>query len=462
MRDTEDRKGARRVALISLLAAVGLILTNGIAGLLSGSLSLLSEAVHATMDAGATLLTYVAIRISAKPPDREHPYGHGKAENIAALLETIFLFILAVFIAREAVERLVAGRADVEATWYVFAVLGLSIVVEATRSRALTKAAKKYRSAALEADALHFTADMMTSILVLVGMVLVRFGFPEADAIGGLVVAAYVAFQSFRLGKRSIDVLMDRAPTGSMIRIEDAAKAVPGVEEVRRVRARFVGGEPQTDVVIAISRTVPLERAHEVTEEVERAIEAAEPGADVVVHVEPLADEKAIREQVIAITARESRVQQIHNISVTVQPDGNHISLHAKFPGSMSLAEAHSIAEAMESEISAEVSNVARVDTHLEPLEPSGAVASDVTGSHDDMVGWIRGFSENQPEVQDCHEVVISESSGSLQVVMHCEAAPGLSVAAVHEASNRIEEAVHRRWPNVGVVTVHFEPARIS
>jgi divalent metal cation (Fe/Co/Zn/Cd) transporter len=215
--------------------------------------------------------------------------------------------------------------------------------------------------------------------------------------------------------------------------------------------------------VIAISRSVPLERAHEVTEEVERVIAETEPGADVMVHVEPLADEKAIRERVLSITAREERVQQVHNIAVTMQPDGHHISLHAKFPGGMSLAEAHSIAEVLEGEIVKEVAGVARVDTHLEPLEPSGTIAADVTQDNAAMVDWIRQFAEAQPEVQDCHEIVISKTRNeALQIVMHCEGAPGLSVASVHDASTRVEDAVHSRWPAVHIVTVHFEPARIS
>lgn len=448
--------------MVSLLAAVGLIVIKAAAGVASGSLALLSEAAHSGLDSMATLATLLAVRIASRPPDADHPYGHGKAENVSALIQMFFLLVVSGFIAKEAVEHLIGEPAEVTASWYTFAVVGISIVVDLTRSRALRKAGRRYRSPALEADALHFTADLLTSSVVLIGLILVRAGVPEADAAGGLLVAGYVAVASARLGKRSVDALMDRAPEGSLERIERAAAGVEGVAEVRRVRARYAGGRPHTDVVIAIARTVPLERAHEVSEEVERAVEKVEGGADVVVHVEPLANEKEITDRVTALAAREPRVRQIHNISVTLHPEGLHVALHAKFPGGMNLAEAHEIAEALEASIAREIPGVARVDTHMEPLEHPGT-AADITGRRGEITSSVQRFAESLPEVADCHEIIISEvGEGSLAILIHCEAAPGLSVAKVHDASTRIEDEVHRTWPEVDRVTVHFEPARIG
>lgn len=458
---SEERRKAQRVAAVSLGAAVFLIIAKLAAGIASGSLALLSEAAHSSLDAVATLITLLAVRIASRPPDAEHPYGHGKAENISALLETFFLVILAIFIGKEAIERLVEGAAVVEATWYAFAVTILAIVVEASRSQALKKAGKRYRSPALEADALHFTADMLTSVVVLAGLALVRMGYPAADAWGAIIVALYVAVSAVRLGKRSVDVLMDRAPTGTIQRLEQVAAGVEGVEEVRRIRARHVGGTQQMDVVIAISRSVPLERAHEVTEKVERAFEDFQPGADVVVHVEPIADEAEITEKVAAIAAREPRVSQVHNIYASLHPDGIHLSLHAKFPGEMTLAEAHQISETLEASIAEELPGVARVDTHLEPLEPQ-EIAQDITEDREELTDQLRALANGQPEVHDCHEIQISRIGDQLTVLMHCEATPGLSVDQVHDSATRIEDEVHRRWPEVARVTVHFEPARIG
>lgn len=455
---SDERRQARRVALVSFLAALGLVAVKLAAGLASGSLALLSEAAHSGLDAGATALTFLAVAIARRPPDRDHPYGHGKAENLSALIQTVALLILSVTIAREALDRLRGGPVRVEAAWYAFAVVGLSIAVDASRARLLRRAARRLRSPALQADALNFTADVLTSLVVLGGLVLVRLGYPAADAVGGLVIAAYVAIVSLRLARHSIDVLMDRAPADAIQRIGDAAAAVEGVEEVRRVRLRYAGGDPQADVVVAISRTVPLEIAHHLTEEIEEAIRSAEPGADVVVHVEPLADERLAAERVMSIAARHSRVRQVHNVFVAHRPDGLHISLHAKFPGSMPLREAHDIAERLEREIADELDGVARVDTHLEPLEGTGTLGADATSGQRALVQWATALAERQPEVENCHEVVVTDTEGGLTIVMHCEASPGLSVNQVHEASTRIESEVHRHWPEVERVTVHFEP----
>jgi divalent metal cation (Fe/Co/Zn/Cd) transporter len=293
---------------------------------------------------------------------------------------------------------------------------------------------------------------------VLIGLVLVRAGYPAVDSIASLAIAGYVAWMSIKLGRASIDTLMDRAPEGSMERIARVASQVEGVDEVRRVRVRTVGGEPQADVTIGISRTIPLELAHQLTEEVERVIHELEPGADVVVHVEPVADETAVIQQIQAIALRQPVVAETHNVFVTSHAEGHHISLHAQFPGSMPLEEAHAFAEKLEREIIQEVPGVARVDTHLEPLGER-SVGVDVTEERSALVDWTIAFAQRQPEVTDCHEVVVSETGDGLALVVHCDAAPGLSVQTVHEASNRIENATHIQWPEVRRVTVHFEPA---
>jgi len=452
-----DRRPVRRVALASLLAASGLVALKLAAALATGSLALLSEAAHSGLDAVVTGLTLFAVSVAARPPDADHPYGHGKAENVAAMIEAVALLVLSITIAREAILRLAHPGHAVRTPLYAFGVIAASIVVDASRVRVLSRAGKRYSSPALQADALHFTADLLTSVVVLAGLGAVKLGYRNADAIGGLVIAAYVCFSSVRLGRRSIDALMDRAPEGAVGRIRRAAGEIQGVGEVRRVRLRYAGGQPQTDVVVGVSRTVPLEVAHTLTEQVEQAIRSVEPGADVVVHVEPLADEKILAEQVLSIAARHPRVHQVHNVFVARRPDGLNISLHAKFPGSMPLAEAHSIAEGLEADIAREITDVARVDTHLEPLE-GATTGADVTAQRRELVASVTALAESHDGVRNCHEVVVTDTDEGLSVVMHCEASPGLSVAQVHNASTRIENEVHRRWPEVERVTVHFEP----
>lgn len=452
-----NSRRVRRAALASLVVTVLMVVAKLLVGLATGSLAVLSEAANSALDLGTALVTFLAVRIAARPPDAGHPYGHGKAENLSALLQTAVLFVLAVYILYEAVGRLAGGPAVVEATWYAFAVMIVAMAVDAIRSTVLSRIAKQERSPALRADAMNFRGDLLSSATVLVGLTMVALGYPAVDAIASLAIAGYVAFMSVKLGRSSVDALMDRAPAGSIERIAHIASQVPNVEEVRRVRIRYVGGEPQTDVVIAVSRRIPLETAHDVTEEVERAICASEPGADVVVHVEPVADETFIAQQVEAVALRQQVVAEVHNIKVSHHPDGVRVSLHARFPGRMPLEEAHALADKLEREIRREVGGVARVDTHLEPLQEP-AVGTDVTDEHNLLTGWTKAVAESQPEVRNCHEVVISQIQGGLEMIVHCEAEAQLSVKAVHDAATRIETATHQHWPQVERVTVHFEP----
>jgi cation diffusion facilitator family transporter len=452
-----DRRQVRRVAVSSLVAALGLVALKLAAATATGSLALLSESAHSGLDAAVTALTLYAVAVASRPPDADHPYGHGKAENIAAMVEAVALLVLAITLGREAILRLMHPGPAISTAWYAFAVMGVSMALDAVRFRVLSVTGRKYHSPALIADSINFKADLLTSAAVLLGLAAVKLGFQQADAIGGLAVAGYVGFQAFLIGRRSIDALMDRAPAGAVGRIRRAAGGIPGVE-VRRVRLRYAGGQPQTDVVVGVSRTVPLERAHSLTEAVEEAIRSVEPGADVVVHVEPLADEKVVAEMVLSVAGRHPSVHQVHNVFVARRPDGLHISLHAKFPGSMTLAEAHSIAEHLEADIAAEVPDVARVDTHLEPLERPTTPGADVTSQRSALVREVTSLAEAHDEVRNCHEVVVTDTQEGLSLVMHCEGEAGLSVSRVHDASTMIEDEIHRRWPEVNRVTVHFEP----
>jgi len=246
-----------RVAIGSIAASAGLTAAKAVIGVLTGSLAILSEAGHSLIDLAATVLTYIAVRVSGKPADAEHQYGHGKVESVAALAETAFLFLLAAFVVFEAVQRLTGAQAfAVEATAVAFAIIVLSILVDFFRARALSRVAEKTSSHALEADALHFSTDMWSSIAVLAGLAGVALGYSRADAVAALFVAAFICIAGWRLGRRTIDTLTDTAPAGVSERVAEIARRVPGVVSVERVRARPGGSRPQrgTDGRRATSR----------------------------------------------------------------------------------------------------------------------------------------------------------------------------------------------------------------
>jgi cation diffusion facilitator family transporter len=285
----------RRVAFISLWAAVVLTSFKLVVGLATDSLGILAEAAHSGLDLIAALVTFLAIRVAAKPPDAEHLYGHGKVENLSAFFETILLLITCVWIFYEAAHRLLAHSEKVQVTMWSFIVMVTSIVIDYSRSRALGRAAKKHNSQALEADALHFQTDIYSSLAVIAGLICVKLSerytglayLKFADAVAAIVVALIVVWISIQLGMRTIHGLLDAAPPGIERKIVAAVEAIPGVTDCHRVRARFSGPQLFVDVHVLVDGKQTLEQAHALTEHIEEAIQALSPGADVTVHPEP-------------------------------------------------------------------------------------------------------------------------------------------------------------------------------
>jgi divalent metal cation (Fe/Co/Zn/Cd) transporter len=345
---------------------------------------------------------------------------------------------------------------------YALVLLGVSALIDVFRVRLLLDAAREEGSEALRAGALNFIVDIGTAVIAIASLLLQRAGFDNADAIGGVVIGLAVLVAAMRVGRRSMDVLMDRAPAAQTHAVEAAAARAPGVAEARRVRVRESGGQLFADVTVAAGRTSSLERAHDIAEEVEREIDRVAPGSDVVVHVEPVSETSGLVERVQAAASRVDGIHEVHNVFVhAFEGDGEqdlHVTLHAKASPGASLSEAHSLSDAVEKAVSRELGGRARVDSHIEPLEPTTA-GRDVTHLRPDLVDAVRKLSIEQDDVIDCHEVLITDSEGVLSVVAHVRGRGDLPLSRIHDASQRIEKYLHRAHPEVGPVLIHFEPA---
>jgi cation diffusion facilitator family transporter len=449
-------------AVVGALAATCVLAVAKVAtGVATSSLAVLTQALDSVVDIVALALLFFAVRIAAKPADDEHHYGHGKAENLAAFVQTLVLGAIVVRVAMEAVQRLGGPVSSPSTPWYAFALLALSAAVDVARVRMLSAAARTQGSDALRAGALNFITDVGTALVALASLVLVRAGVERADAIGALVVAGAVVVGVVRLGKRSVDVLMDRAPA-PVTAIIAAAAATPGVAEARRVRVRGSGNRLFTDVTVSAGRTSSLERAHDIAEQVERRIERVAPGADVVVHVEPASETSGLVERVQAAASRIDEVNEVHNVLIRqVEHDegrGLHVTLHAKANPQISLGQAHALSDEIERAVASELGGHVRVDTHIEPLA-STSVGHDVTRDRLDIAEAVRRIALEEPDVVDCHEVLVSSSNGSLAVVAHVEGRKELPLERIHDASQRIEKALHGAFPEIGSVLIHFEPA---
>ena len=458
-----SRRPSERAALLALVITALLLGAKFILWLSTDSLAVLSQALDSGVDLIALGLVYLGVRVAGKPADTSHHYGHSKAENLAALGQTTFLVIVMVGLIVEAIRRLAGVTPhDIATPGYAFVVLGISGVIDAIRVAALVSTARREHSDALLAAALNVASDIATVAITIVSLALVHNGMEQADAIGALVVAAFVALAALGLGKRSVDVLMDRAPTAPVEAIRQAASRAKGVAEARRVRVRGAGGQIFADVTVTAGRTASLERAHDIAEAVEREITAVAPGADVVVHVEPATEESGLVERVQAAASRVEGIHEVHNVLVHAFEEAGrsklHVTLHAKVPFDTTVTSAHELSDRVESEVEGELGGDVRVDTHLEPLETT-VLGRDVTTERTDVVETVRRVAVEEVEVIDCHEVIVSSSEGDLRVVAHVRGRGDLPLSRIHQASDRIEKAVHAIHPEVASVLIHFEPA---
>ena len=441
----------RRTALASVLAAVVLIALKLGAGVASGSLGLVSEAIHSGTDLVAALLTLFALGVAGRPADVGHPYGHGKAEHLAALAEGAILVLASLFISYRAIERL-AGSAehDVEATWYAFLVIGIVIAVDASRTTVSWRASRRYGSAALEASAFHFASDLAGSAAVLVGLAFVAAGYPGADSVAALFVAVLVLLAAGRLMRSNVDVLMDRTPDDAYEAAREAIAAVDPPVELRRLRLRRSSGRHFADVVIGVPPGAAVGQGHAAADRVERAVESALPESDVVVHVEPRMEEE-LRERILAAALAVPRVREVHNVRVVTVNGGVEVGLHIKLPGELPLPEAHEVASELERAVARAVPAVVSVQTHLEPLrEPATGERLTETDERA-VVQIVRELTGEPPR-----EVRFIETPEGVLLFVTVRVARS-SLAEAHQQASEIEERI-RAEVDVADVVVHTEP----
>jgi cation diffusion facilitator family transporter len=448
----------RRTALISVGAAVLLVTVKLVTGLVTGSLAFVAEAVHSGTDFVAALLTLFAVRVAIRPPDRDHQYGHGKAEHLAALGESAFLNLVSVAIAAESLRRLIDGNYHgVEATWWAFVVLGFVVGLDASRALASRRAANLFKSPAFASNALHFASDLAGSVAVLIGMVFVSAGTPAADSVAALFVAALVIAAGMRLARQSIDVLMDRTELEADERIRAALATLEEPVELRRSRVRQAAGRYFADLVVAVPSDAGVMQAHATADDVERVVEEALPGADVVVHVEPSEPGGDLRERATAAASSVPEVREVHNVRVMHLPEGYELSLHVKLPSELSLTEAHGAVERLEGLIHASIPELRRVHTHIEPLAgtdwASRPASDDTTTERVAIEETVRRVTGAGPAA-----VAFRDGEGGRIALVTIKLPGDQPLPSAHRHAGAIEEAVRERCPTLGDVIVHTEP----
>ena len=447
----------------SVLAALVITSLKVVVGVTTGSLGILSEAAHSGLDLVAALVTYFSVRVSDKPADAEHQYGHGKVENFSAFIETFLLLLTCVWIIYEAQKRLFFHSVEIEPTVWAFAVMMLSMGVDFWRSRALGRIATKYDSQALEADALHFSTDIWSSLVVILGLALVLIGrltgigwMKDADPVAALCVAGVVIWVSWRLARRTIDALLDAAPLGVRAGILDAVTAVDGVVEVERVRIRKAGNGYFADLSVALPRVVTFQKSEQIVAAVTSAVQRLLPGADVMVRslARPQMDE-SIFDKIRAVATRHN--VNVHDVSVQDLDGRLHVEQHLELNENFELKEAHDRVTELEAEIRSEVPEVATILTHIESepatIEPGEEEIADAA-----LERKFKQVAAGFPEIIDMHDVKIRRVRNRLYLSCHCTFPDGMQLSRVHDVQTELEIRLKQAAPQLFRVLIHPEP----
>ena len=457
----------QHVAFTSVAAAVLLTSLKLVVGILTGSLGILAEAAHSTLDLVAALVTFLAVRLSGRPPDDVHNYGHGKIENLSALVETLLLLATCVWIIYEAIQRLFFRTVHVEISIWAFVVMVVSILVDITRSRMLYDVARKYKSQALEADALHFSTDIWSSTVVIIGLMAVWLGgklgpgwawLAKADAGAALAVAVIVVHVSVQLGRRTISVLLDSAPAGLTERVADAAGQVPGVVGIGSIRIRQAGAAEFADLVVNVDRSVTLEEAHLIATAVEERLAELIPEGDVVVHVEPvqLPDEN-LTQAVRAIAARFGL--RTHNIHSHELHGAKFVDLDVEVPAELTLDEAHQLVSQFEASVRRELPSIRDVNSHIEPaFTPPDPASMPKPGEEAWVRAQVEAIVRELPGLEECVKLHIRHGEEGYDLVVGCTADPSMPIIQAHRLADQLERRLQASLPDVGPVLVHVEP----
>jgi len=460
----KEKKSAARN---SVMAAVLLTSMKLVVGLVTGSLGILAEAAHSGLDLVAAFVTFLAVHFSDKPADYEHPYGHGKIENFSALIETVLLFITCAWIIYEACQRIFFRSSEINPSFWGFLVMAVSIAIDLSRSRMLYHVARKHHSQALEADALHFSTDIWSSSVVIGGLALVWLGqnvlpkhahiLQKADAVAALGVAFIVVFVSYKLGKRTVDVLLDRAPDGLPQRIIEAAGQVEGVMNVGQVRMRRSGPRYFVDMTVEVDRNLSFEQTHAIAAAVEEHVQGIAPGADVVIHTDPREVEReAMAKRIRAVAYRDQMF--VHNISMHEDKGQVYVDLHLEVDDHLALHQAHEMASHIEKDLREDMPEIKQVNTHIESRGTSIGDGVNVTAKEPALVEMIQEITNEIAGKSSCHDIIVRRQGKKFSVSLHCNFDDELSIIQVHNMSSLIEESLKKKISNLDQVLVHAEP----
>jgi len=455
--DKQPGKEKRAVALYSILASVFMIVGKAIVGAATGSLAIMTDALHSFLDLTASTITYLAVRISDKPADRDHHFGHGKVESLAALAETVMLMAVCGFFVYEALDRLLSGGSPVHLNIWAFVVTIGAIIIDITRVRALNRVAKKYKSQALAADALNFSTDILSSLVVLIGLVAVKFGIRWADSVAAMGVAVFIVSATVRMARQAIDVLLDRAPADMEKTIRTIVNGFSDVLRVVNLRVRSDGRTTFGALDLDIDRSLTFSRASDLKTQIRDELKRRLPDTDITLTFNPVSKESEVVADTIRFVVSTFGLP-LHHLIINQSENGYFASMHVEMPGELTLRDAHNRAEEIKHKLHEAIPNLHKAVIHSQPyeIEPQ---ARTVAGDRIEQISkQIKSIIESFTGVADCHNMVLIPYRTGLALSCDIRLDGNLTLDQSHLRAKEVEEKLRRDIVELISITLHLEP----
>ena len=451
------------VAFKSVIAAIFLTIIKVIVGITTQSLGIISEAAHSALDLVAAFVTLFAVKVSDKPADERHNFGHGKIENFSALIEAFLLLITCIWIIYEAVEKLASKNFDVNPNGYAFAVMIIAIVINISRFISLSRAAKKFNSQALKADALHFSSDIYSSIVVIIGLFFSSIGFPQADPIAALGVSVLVLIATFRLSKETYEALIDTAPVGAVEAIKECVISVDGVLSCEKVRVRTSGPDLFIDINVGLNKYENHQDIHRIIHEAREKVNSVYPSSDISIYTFPVIENYATSHdemfyKIKKICYEISGIKNAHHIKVFNVEGKKHISMHVEAENDIDLQEAHRLVHTLKNKIIEALENISDVFITPQVRQQGQAEVVDATGTNTGMINTIESIVNKTVNNSSCHKTKLYKQGENYTVFLHCNFDSKTKLNGLENASSKISKNIKKHFSAIEDVYIHFEP----
>ncbi len=447
----------KRIAAFSLGISIFLVIIKVAAAYYSNSLGIFSEALNNGLDLVTVFITFLAIRLSSRPADPDHTYGHGKYENFSAFIEVVIITGLCIFIIYRSVLRLIYRDFELFLPWPIFLVLGVSVILNTIRVILLRNASKKYHSFAFRAEFINYSGDIVSSVVVIGGLILARAGFSLADPIASVLVALVVIFLSFRLSRIVIRNLLDYIPMEVTAKLKDAVAGIQEVKDINELKVHEVGGIKFINLDLSTPYNLYLSQAENIKKNVRKRIKKDFPDSNIIVEIRPGTEDENVSDNIKGLALNQPEIEDIHNIYIYSVGEAIDVSLHVKLSRDLKLGEVEALTKDTEEKLKRKVKNLRRIYIHAEDISPQEGW-DDVTSQSERLIEKIKGYIAPYINPDTCHNFSVLKKDSYYHVAFHCRLKASLKIEDAHKIISEVEDLIKTRMKNIENILIHVEP----